>query len=305
MPRALGGVGTLAALVALLAPGALSSQTPPPKKFPAGSSTLVYYELGPHRGRPFVLLSGGPGYDSDYFWFGPVFHDLAKTRWVVTYDQRGTGRSAPVGPKDSVTVADFVADLEALRVALKVEQIDLLGHSWGGYLAQAYAAAHGDRVAHLVLVGSAAPKFSDTIFLFSQVFPERDMNTPFRKGQETGDTAQIHAALRVYTTMIFYSPEHGEAWRGLGSHLKFNHFQSNQLQRDLAKLDFTPKLADFKFPVLVTTGRYDMNVAPLTAYRIHQAIPGSKFHVFEKSSHITFYEEPAAFNTVVGEFLSH
>src|SRR5215831_9925706 len=149
MLRPFGGPGTAVALLAFVAPAALSSQTPPPKKFPAGSSTLVYYELGPHQGRPFVLLSGGPGYDSDYFWFGPVFHDLAKTRWVVTYDQRGTGRSAPVGPKDSVTVADFVADLEALRVALKVDQIDLLGHSWGGYLAQAYAAAHGDRVAHL------------------------------------------------------------------------------------------------------------------------------------------------------------
>jgi proline iminopeptidase len=304
MLRRFAGSSILASLLVVGSIADLSSQTPPPKRFSAGSNTLVYYELGPHKGVPLVLLSGGPGYDSDYFWFGPAFHELAKSRWVVTYDQRGTGRSAPVGPSDSVTVADFVADLDALRTALKVEQLDLLGHSWGGYLAQAYAAAHGDRVAHLVLVGSAAPKFSDTIFLFSQVFPERDMNTPFRRGRETGDTAEIHAALRVYTTMIFYSPEHGVAWRKLGAKLKYNHFQSAQLSKDLQQLDFTPKLADFKFPALVTTGRYDMNVAPLTAYRIHQAIPGSKFHVFEKSSHIPFYEEPTAFTAVLGEFLS-
>ena len=283
----------------------LRGQTPPGKPFRSGANTLVYYEVGPRSGTPLVLLSGGPGYDSDYFWFGPAFHTLGRTRRVVTYDQRGTGRSAPVGPGDSVTVADFVADLDALREALGVPQLDLLGHSWGGYLAQAYAAAHGDRVAHLVLVGSAAPKFSDTIFLFSQVFPERDMNTPFAKGRATGDTALIHAALRVYTTMIFYSPEHGEAWRRLGAGLKFNHFQSAQLGRDLDRLDFTPALKDFNFPTLVTTGRYDMNVAPLTAYRIHQAIRGSRFQVFEKSSHIPFYEEPEAFTKVLGEFLSH
>jgi proline iminopeptidase len=236
-------------------------------------------------------------------WFGPAFHDFGRTHWVLTYDQRGTGRSAPVGPNDSTTVADMVADLEALRVALGVEKLDLLGHSWGGYLAQAYAAAHGDRVAHMVLVGSAAPKFSDTIFLFSQVFPERDMRTPFEKGRATNDTALIHEGLRVYTSMIFWSPEHSAAWHKLGAKLKYNHYQSNQLQRDLQQLDFTPKLAEFRFPTLVTTGRYDMNVAPLTAFRISKAIPGAKLRVFERSSHIPFYEEPAAFVAALTEFL--
>src|SRR6185436_10074026 len=110
--------------------------------------------------------------------------------------------------------------------------------------------------------------FSDTIFLFSQVFPERDMTTPFAKGRATGDTALIHQALAVYTSMIFWSPEHSASWHRLAAGLKYNHFQSEQLQRDLGRLDFTPKLADFRFPTLVTTGRYDMNVAPLTSLRI-------------------------------------
>src|SRR5262245_43007519 len=105
---------------ALLAAGAVS-QTPPPKTFQSGSLAFTYYELGPHRGAPLVLLSGGPGFDSDYFWFGPAFSSFGRTNWVLTYDQRGTGRSAPVGPSDRVTVADMVADLDALRVALGVE----------------------------------------------------------------------------------------------------------------------------------------------------------------------------------------
>jgi proline iminopeptidase len=75
------------------------------------------------------------------------------------------------------------------------------------------------------------------------------------------------------------------------------------LGRDLARLDLTPSLAGFRFPTLVTTGRYDMNVAPRTAWRIHQAIRGSRFLVFERSSHIPFYEEPERFVDEIRNFL--
>jgi len=55
----------------------------------------------------------------------------------------------------------------------------------------------------------------------------------------------------------------------------------------------------------VVTGRYDMNVAPLTAWRIHLAIPGSEFVVFERSGHLPCYEEAAEFAAVLNRFLSH
>jgi len=286
-----------------LAAGGAAAQTPTPKTFQAAAGTFAYYEVGPRRGVPLVLLSGGPGFDSEYFWFGPVFRQLARTRWVVSYDQRGTGRSVPVGPADTVTVADMVADLEALRVALGVERLDLLGHSWGGYLAMAYGATHGDRVAHMVLVGSAAPKFSETIFLFGQVFPERDMSTPMNEGRATGDQSLLAKAIDVYTSMIFYSPEHAAPWRAQARKLAFNHHQNGHLGRDMGIQDFTPRLAGFRFPTLVTTGRYDMNVAPLVAWRIHRAIAESRLVVFERSSHIPFYEEPTAFRRELEAFL--
>lgn len=281
----------------------LGAQTPPAKTFRTGALAFTYYEVGPKRGTPLVLLSGGPGFDSDYFWFGPAFHDLAKTHWVVSYDQRGTGRSAPVGPTDTVSIANMVEDLEAVRVALGVERIDVLGHSWGGYLAMAYGATHGDRVRRMVLVGSASPRFSDTIFLFGQVFPERDMSTPFERGRATDDRALIKEALGVYTSMIFYSPEKGARWRRLGERLKYNHYQSAHLSRDLARQDYSAALGGFRFPTLVTTGRFDMNVAPLGAMRIHRAIPGSRLVFFERSGHIPFYEEPTAFVREIRAFL--
>ena len=57
-------------------------------------------------------------------------------------------------------------------------------------------------------------------------------------------------------------------------------------------------------PTLVITGRYDMNVAPVVAWKIHQAVPGSRLVIFERSSHMPFYEEPDRFKQVVEEFLT-
>jgi proline iminopeptidase len=72
---------------------------------------------------------------------------------------------------------------------------------------------------------------------------------------------------------------------------------------DLARFDLNPELPKFKFPVIVMTGRYDINVAPLVAYKIHKGIPNSRFVVFDRSGHIPFYEEPDAFVQLVEDFL--
>jgi proline iminopeptidase len=194
--------------------------------------------------------------------------------------------------------------LEALRAQLGAEKMDLLGSSWGGYLSMAYAARHTDRVDKLILVDSAAPKFSDTIFLFEQVFPEtteREAEVAFAR--ELGDKSADDAQIREYLSMIFYSPEHRDAFLkqiGPGAYTK----EVNQaVTRDLAHFDLNPEIRKFRFPTMVITGRYDMNVAPLTAYRIHNAIPGSRFVVFEKSSHLPFTEEPDAFARTLEDFL--
>ena len=64
-----------------------------------------------------------------------------------------------------------------------------------------------------------------------------------------------------------------------------------------------PALPTFKMPTLVITGRYDFNVAPSTAWKIHKAIPGSQWVVFEKSGHLPYFEEPDKFVQVVNDFL--
>jgi pimeloyl-ACP methyl ester carboxylesterase len=75
------------------------------------------------------------------------------------------------------------------------------------------------------------------------------------------------------------------------------------LQTPISPASIGPELAKMGFPVLVATGRYDINVTPATADRIHKAVPGSRFAVFEKSGHLLFFEEPALFIQVSEDFL--
>ena len=102
---------------------------------------------------PIVLLTGGPGYSGDYL--EEVALRLGKQHRVILPDQRGTGRSV-INPWDvsRVTIEACVADVEAWRTHSDAEQVIVVGHSWGGVLAMAYAANHGRHVRALVLIGS-------------------------------------------------------------------------------------------------------------------------------------------------------
>ena len=76
------------------------------------------------------------------------------------------------------------------------------------------------------------------------------------------------------------------------------------VEKATENLDLTSALPKFNFPVLVITGRYDMNVAPLTAWRMAHAISGAQIVFFEKSSHLPSYEEPDKYRSVVEGFLN-
>ena len=98
-------------------------------------------------------LNGGPGQSSHYM---KSLEKLAGPGLVVvTFDQRGTGRSSE--PKNGYALDKYAADIEAIRLHLRAEKIHLFGHSFGGVLAQRYAASHPERVKSLILMGSGPP----------------------------------------------------------------------------------------------------------------------------------------------------
>lgn len=274
--------------------------------YQAGDVSLYYEVRGSALGTPLFVVNGGPGFDHTYVHCSDAWDTLAKKRKVVFYDQRGNGRSGPLKPGQSCTLADQVADLDLLRERLGFQRIDLLGHSWGGYLVMAYAALHPEHIAHLMIVDSAAPKFSDTIFLFKDIFPEateRQQAVAF--AVELGDSVAIQTDLDEYLPLLFYSPEKRDQFLASAEGYRYNPTVNRAITADLARFDLNPELAKFRCPTLVITGRYDINVAPSVSWKIHQAIPNSEFAVFEKSGHIPYFEEPDAFVRRVETFLAH
>ena len=273
--------------------------------FETGGVTIYYEVIGGGSATPLLVVNGGPGFDHTYVHCSNAWDLLARNRRVVFYDQRGNGRSGALKEGQSCLLADQIDDLDAVRARLGAEKVDILGHSWGGYLAMAYAARHAEHVAHLVIADSAAPKIQDTAFLFKNIFPEtvaREDGLAF--AVELGDPAAISADLHEYMSMLFYTREAREAMLARTSSLSYSQKVNKSVWNDLQRFDLNPELAKFRFPTLVITGRYDFNVAPSVAWAIHRAIPGSEFAVFEKSGHLPYCEESEAFADRVETFLT-
>lgn len=271
-----------------------------------GPAGKLYVETrGAAPGRPLLVVNGGPGFDHGYLVVSPVWDELAKTRRVVMYDQRGTGRSTAVKPGTPMTLADQLADLEAVRKSLGGQDVDLLGHSYGGSLVMAYTARFPERVRRLLIVDSAAPKWTETTFLFKQVYPEASERMDgFEFGAQLHDAAAIDGQIREYLSMIFWDPDHRDAFLKHWSPGSFRRHVNEVLDADMARYDLNPEIQKFRMPVLVISGRYDMNVAPVVAWKIHRAIPGSQLVIFDRSAHLPFFEEPERFKKVVEEFLT-
>ena len=304
----------LAALHTAGAPVALARRaTPsgPGNTLTTGSATLWYEVRGPGPGGqkgqrpPLVVVNGGPGFDHTYMLASEVWDRLAAQRPVVLYDQRGTGRSGALKPDESCTLADQVADLEALRTRLGVEKLDLLGHSWGGYLSMAYAIRHPERVQHLVLCDSAAPRFADTLFLFRALHPEAmERRDRLDALAMLGDRAAGKESLREVMGMLFLSSKQREEFLAASDAYQVSHGVNQALEAEAGRHDLGPALSKLKIPALVLTGRYDANVAPETAWKLHKLLPGSRFVVFEASGHLPFVEEPESFQRAVEGFLN-
>lgn len=121
-------------------------------KLEVGHGHRLYVEIcGNPDGRPVVVVHGGPG--AGCLAEHRRFFDPQVYR-IILFDQRGAGRSTPLGAVDYNTTPDLVGDLEKLRVRLGVDRWMLFGGSWGSTLSLAYAAANPDRVAAMILRGS-------------------------------------------------------------------------------------------------------------------------------------------------------
>jgi proline iminopeptidase len=159
-------------------PSELLPLFPPVEPYASGMLDLdaphrMYYEQsGNPRGVPVVFLHGGPGAGASAVhrqFFDPAFYR------IVVLDQRGAGRSTPLGCLENNTTPHLVADLERLRQHLGIDRWMVFGGSWGSTLALAYAEHHPDRVRALVLRGIFLCRKSEIdwfLYGLRAIFPE-------------------------------------------------------------------------------------------------------------------------------------
>jgi proline iminopeptidase len=254
---------------------------------------------------PIIAVNGGPGLSHAYMVQNDLWERIGRNRFVVLYDQRGTGASKRMQKGASQSMDAQVADLDAVRQALGLTKVALLGDSYGGLVAMAYAAAHPEHVAKLILSDSPGPSWHDIVHVLPDVFPDiQEQGAQEEKKLGATTEAAARAGLRNHFRMIFYSPEKRDAYMSKMGGLGFEPAVGDAVEKATADLNLTSKLADFKFPTLVINGRYDMNVAPLTAWRLAHAIPGAKVVFFERSGHLPAYEEPEKYIEVLEGFLN-
>ena len=266
---------------------------------------LAYEVYGkPTAETPVMAINGGPGLSHKYMIQNDVWTRLAQHRQVVFYDQRGTGKSTHVQPGASQEMSAQVADLEAVRANFHFEKIDMVGDSYGGFLAMAYAVAHPERVHKLILSDSPPPAFKDMVHLLPQTFPDIEEEDAAVEKKLGNTDAAAQQSLINHFRMIFYSQELMHKYLSDIGDIGYAPSVGGAVGESASKVDMTAELPKFKFPTLIITGRYDMNVAPLNAWRMYKAIPGAKLAIFEKSGHLPSYEEPDKYVQVVDEFLS-
>lgn len=294
---------SLLAAALLLAAVATAAQTT--GKVHTPDVDLAYLTYGsPSSKTPVIAVNGGPGLSHIYMVQNDLWQRVAHDRQVVLYDQRGTGASKPLAPNASQSMDTQVADLEAIRAALHLDKVALVGDSYGGFLSIAYAAAHPEHVAKLILSDSPSAAMKDMVHVLPQVFPDiQEQSAAAQKKLPPAEAAQL--GLRDHFRMIFYSPELMEKYLAGAPDLGFEPAVAQAVSKSSRQQDYTPKLAGFTtFPSLVLTGRYDMNVAPLTAWRMAHEIPGARIVFFEESGHLPSYEEPEKYLQVLNDFLN-
>jgi len=271
---------------------------------------LAYYTFGTASSAlPVIAVNGGPGLSHAYMVQNDLWQRVARNRLVVLYDQRGTGASKHVQPNAPQTMTAQVADLEAIRAALHLDKVALVGDSYGGFLAMAYTDAHPEHVAKLILSDSPPPNMKEMVHLLPQVFPdtiqagegeEKRLAAP---GTSAASEAAAQASLVNHFRMIFYSPVKRDRYLAHMGDIGFVPAVAEAVSASAESLDLNAAAAKFTCPTLVLSGRYDMNVAPLNAWRMAHQIPNAKLVFFEESGHLPAYEEPEKYLQVLEDFL--
>jgi proline iminopeptidase len=271
-----------------------------------GNGTLYCEEEG--QGVPLVLVSGGPG--CTHHLFHPHFSRAKAFSRIFYYDQRGTGQSDADETGATYNLKQAVDDLDHLRKALSVDHWVVLGHSYGGLLAQCYALEYPDSVLGLILV-AASPGMPAAGFGASrqQAFVSMQEAARIRAIQQMQG---LPDDVRLYNIHLngdwkrqnFYRPTTEELARMARYEWKPAPGFRRTIGPDLERIDLTGKFADFDIPTLLVEAKWDLTWAPGKPETFQGNHPKARLVVFEKSGHSPFADEPERFFALIRDFIS-
>jgi proline iminopeptidase len=276
-----------------------------------GPHRMYHEQSGNPRGVPVVFLHGGPGAGASAVhrqFFDPSFYR------IVVLDQRGAGRSTPLGCLENNTTPALIADLEKLRSHLGIDRWMVFGGSWGSTLALAYAEHHPDRVRALVLRGIFLCRKSEIdwfLYGLKAVFPEAWRTfAGYIPKAERGDLLGAYHRRLVDPDPAVHLPA-ARSWsvyEGSCSTLLPNpalvaDFATDRVALGLARIEahyfrhdiFLPEnfLLDKvdrlkKIPGVIVQGRYDIVCPTVSADDLHQAWPEAEYLVVPDAGHSAF-----------------
>ncbi|WP_240932805.1 prolyl aminopeptidase [Pelagibius litoralis] len=269
----------------------------------------MYWEVsGNPTGRPIVFLHGGPGAGA-----GPDhrrFFDPRHYR-IVVFDQRGAGRSTPLGGLENNTTPHLIADMERLRDHLGIMRWHVFGGSWGSTLALAYAQAHPERVSALVVRGiflGSEAEIDWFLYGMARIFPENwrnfadaipedergDLMTAYQKRLNDPDPKVHLPAARAWSmyegscSTLLPSPQtvaaFGEERHALGlSRIEAHYFEHQVFLEENALMKNLNRIRNI--PAVIVQGRYDMVCPMETADALHRAWPEADYMVVPDAGH--------------------
>jgi proline iminopeptidase len=248
------------------------------------------------------LLHGGPG--ADHTGFKPTFSALAAKVQLVYFDHRGQGRSGRGDPA-TYTLDNNVEDLEALRQYLGLDQIAVIGASYGGMVALAYASRYPHHVSHLVVMVTAAhggflPRAQEN--LRQRGTPEQIAIAQYLWDGNFQSEAQLRDYFRLLKPLYShtYAPSEPPTQdRGILSVDAINQAFGGFLRH----YDLRPELVNITAPTLVIGGRHDWICPPEFSVEIAQLIPQADLRIFEHSGHAVRVDEPEAMLDAIAGFL--
>jgi len=283
---------------------------------------ILYVKTVGH-GPPLVVVHGGPGASHDYLL--PSLYRLASSYRLVFIDERGSGRSPRLEDPKQYTVEKMADDVEAVRTALQLGKIALLGHSYGGVVVQAYAFKYQANLSHLILAStfSSTRELNEALGRMKQAMPadRRARLEALEKaglfgkgeiwehGRYTDEYAKLAWGVGYFPALYGARPEpnydpvdgntknswelYREMW---GSHGEF------VVDGNLKEVEWVDRLAEIKVPTLILVGDHDQS-DPAMSREMNAKIAGSKLVVLPDSGHMTFVDQPELFIRAIRDFV--